>query len=82
MQDALTSDGWPNIDSVRGQVLFVLLNVDDVHASDYTANYTTLAGRAMFARVTPAQSPCPGPRSPSSGPVTPPTSPPPTPPTC
>lgn len=55
VQDALTSEGWPSIDSVRGQVLFVLLNVDDVHASDYTANYTTLAGRAMFARVTPAQ---------------------------
>jgi len=55
VHDALASDGWPTIDSVRGQVLFVLLNVDDAHASDYTANYTTLAGRAMFARVTPQQ---------------------------
>lgn len=55
VHDALASDGWPTIDSVRGQVLFVLLNVDDVHATDYTLDYTTLAGRAMFARVTPQQ---------------------------
>jgi len=55
VRDALTSDGWPTIDSVRGQVLFVLLNVEDTHASNYTASYTTLAGRAMFARATPKQ---------------------------
>lgn len=55
LQDALAGDGWPTIDSVRGQVMFVLLNVDEAHASDYTAGYTTLQGRAMFARVTPQQ---------------------------
>jgi hypothetical protein len=55
VRDALAADGWPLIDSVRGQVLFVLLNVEDTHASNYTANYTTLAGRAMFARATPQQ---------------------------
>lgn len=55
VRDALAGDGWPTIDSVRGQVLFVLLNVDDVHASNYTLDYTTLAGRAMFARATPQQ---------------------------
>lgn len=55
VHDALASDGWPTIDSLRGQVMVVLLNVDDEHASDYTLNYTTLAGRAMFARVTPQQ---------------------------
>lgn len=55
VRDALVGDGWPTIDSVRGQVLFVLLNVDDVHASNYTLDYTTLAGRAMFARATPQQ---------------------------
>ena len=55
VQDALAGDGWPLIDSVRGQVLFVLLNVEDTHAANYTANYTTLAGRAMFARATPKQ---------------------------
>jgi hypothetical protein len=52
---ALETDGWPAIDAVRGQVIVVLLNVDDDHAKNYTANYTTLAGRAMFARATPAQ---------------------------
>ncbi len=55
LRDALAGDGWPTIDSVRGQVMFVVLNVDDVHASNYTAGYTTLQGRAMFARVTPRQ---------------------------
>lgn len=55
VRDALMTEGWPSIDSVRGQVLFVLLNVDDEHASDYTLGYTTLAGRAMFARATPQQ---------------------------
>lgn len=52
---ALEQDGWPALDSMRGQVLVVLLNVDDGHAEDYTAGYTTLAGRAMFARATPSQ---------------------------
>lgn len=52
---ALESDGWPAVDAVRGRVLVVLLNVDDDHAENYTSNYTTLAGRAMFARATPAQ---------------------------
>ncbi len=52
---AIAQDGWPALDLMRGKVLVVLLNVEDDHADDYTAGYTTLAGRAMFARATPAQ---------------------------
>lgn len=52
---ALEAEGWPTIESLRGRVLVVLLNVDDGHAEDYTAGYTSLSGRAMFARATPSQ---------------------------
>ena len=55
LRAAIDQDGWPALDAVRGQMLVVLLNVDDDHASEYTQGYTTLAGRAMFARATPAQ---------------------------
>ncbi len=52
---ALEADGWPTLAAVRGKIMVVLLNVEDAHADDYTKGYTTLAGRAMFARATPAQ---------------------------
>ena len=55
VREALAQDGWPALDAMRGRVLVVLLNVDDDHAEAYTEGYTTLAGRAMFARATPAQ---------------------------
>ncbi|MCA9658160.1 MAG: hypothetical protein KC486_07440 [Myxococcales bacterium] len=51
---ALEDGGWPTIASVRGQVLFVLLNTDD-KSEDYTYGFTTTEGRAMFARVEPDQ---------------------------
>ena len=52
---ALEADGWPTLAVMRGKILVVLLNVEEAHADDYTSGYTTLAGRAMFARATPAQ---------------------------
>lgn len=52
---ALEADGWPTLAVLRGKILVVLLNVEEPHADDYTSGYTTLAGRAMFARATPAQ---------------------------
>jgi hypothetical protein len=55
VREALDTDGWPLLDAVRGRILLVLLNVDDAHAENYTDGYTTLAGRAMFARATPDQ---------------------------
>ena len=54
VRDAL-ADGWPTLDSMRGQVLVVLLNVDDPRAEAYTAGFTHLDGRAMFVRATPEQ---------------------------
>ena len=54
VRDAL-ADGWPALDSMRGQVLVVLLNVDDPRAGAYTAGFTHLDGRAMFVRATPEQ---------------------------
>ncbi len=55
LREAVMTEGWPALDSVRGQVLFVLLNVNDDHSLEYTDNYTSLKGRAMFARAEPAQ---------------------------
>ncbi len=48
---ALENEGWPYLDDLRGQVMFVLLNVDDDHADEYTYGYDNLGGRAMFARA-------------------------------
>ncbi len=47
---ALEDDGWPYIDDLRGQVMFILLNTEDDHADEYTYGYDNLGGRAMFAR--------------------------------
>lgn len=47
---ALEESGWPTLAEVRGQVYFVLLNVDE-KSEDYTYGFTTTEGRAMFARV-------------------------------
>ncbi|MBZ5710504.1 phosphatidylinositol-specific phospholipase C domain-containing protein [Nannocystis pusilla] len=52
---ALEAEGWPTLAQVRGQVLVVLLNVEDGHAQEYTDGFTSLDGRAMFARATPNQ---------------------------
>lgn len=52
---ALEADGWPTLAQLRGQILLVLLNVEEGHADNYTAGYTSLAGRAMFARAAPGQ---------------------------
>lgn len=52
---ALEADGWPTLAQLRGKFLVVLLNVEEDHADNYTDGYTSLAGRAMFARATPAQ---------------------------
>ncbi len=52
--DALVAEGWPSLGSLRGKVLFMLLN-DDAHQETYTNGGTTLAGRAMFATADPPQ---------------------------
>lgn len=52
---ALEAEGWPTLGELRGKFIVVLLNVEEGHAEDYTDGYTSLAGRAMFARATPEQ---------------------------
>ncbi len=55
IRSALDTDGWPLLSSMRGRVLGVILNVGDSHAQNYTYDGWTTAGRALFARATPAQ---------------------------
>jgi hypothetical protein len=55
MREALLAEGWPTIEETRGQVMLVLLDVDLPHNRDYTHNYTTIDGRAMFARASDSQ---------------------------
>lgn len=51
LREALLAEGWPTLGETRGQVMVVLLDVDEPHNRDYTNNYATLDGRAMFARA-------------------------------
>jgi hypothetical protein len=48
LRESILTKGWPKVDDVRGQVLFVL-DGDD-HAEPYSEGATTLAGRAMFTQ--------------------------------
>ena len=52
VHEAITTRGWPTIDSVRGKFMFVVLNNDE-DIDQYTQGYSTLAGKAMFVRVNP-----------------------------
>jgi len=45
LREAVTTDGWPLIDSLRGQVMFTLDNKHD----DYAAGHASLSGRVAFA---------------------------------
>jgi hypothetical protein len=50
LHEAITTRGWPTLDSVRGKFLFIVLNNDE-DIDQYTQGYSTLAGKAMFVRV-------------------------------
>lgn len=47
----LEAAGWPTVDETRGRVMTVLLDTDLPHGRDYTRNFTSTSGRAMFARA-------------------------------
>ncbi len=47
LADAVTTDGWPTIDSVRGKVMFVMDNAGS-YRDTYTAGHPTLQGREIF----------------------------------
>jgi hypothetical protein len=51
LEEAVLTDGWPAIDDVRGQVMFLLDNKRD----DYVVGHPTLEGRAAFTPSTPGQ---------------------------
>lgn len=50
LAEAVTTDGWPTISSVRGQVLFLMDNAD-AHRDIYTAGHTSLQGRMLFTNA-------------------------------
>ena len=47
LAEAITTDGWPTINSVRGQVMFLMDNAD-AHRDIYTAGRPSLQGRILF----------------------------------
>ena len=51
LEEAVLDEGWPVIDEVRGQVLFLLDNKRD----DYVDGHPSLEGRAAFTPSTPGQ---------------------------
>ncbi len=50
LREAIANVGWPTLGEVRGKVMFAMINTGGKRDS-YTSGHTTLAGRAMFARV-------------------------------
>ncbi|MFA5890444.1 MAG: Ca2+-dependent phosphoinositide-specific phospholipase C [Actinomycetota bacterium] len=53
LRDSITTDGWPLLDTLRGDVLYLLDGSD--HAEPYSDGWTSLAGRAMFVQAEPEQ---------------------------
>ena len=51
VEDAILTDGWPRVDDVRGQVMFLLDNKRD----EYVDGDPSLAGRVAFPPSTPGQ---------------------------
>jgi hypothetical protein len=51
LRDSIRSHGWPLLDDVRGQVLF-LIDGDD-HGAAYSRSWTSLAGRTAFVQAEP-----------------------------
>ena len=51
LEDAVLSDGWPEIDDVRGKVMFLLDNKRD----EYVVGHPSLEGRVAFTPSSPGQ---------------------------
>ncbi|MCX7619562.1 MAG: phosphatidylinositol-specific phospholipase C1-like protein [Acidimicrobiales bacterium] len=51
LEDAILTDGWPLIDDVRGQVMFLLDNKRD----EYRAGRPSLEGRVAFTPASPGE---------------------------
>lgn len=50
LRQALTEEGWPLIDTVRGQTMFLLLEGEE-HGGAYSDDYTSLAGKPIFVQT-------------------------------
>jgi hypothetical protein len=51
LRDAVVTNGWPALDAVRQNVLFVMDG--DAHSARYSRGWTSLAGRALFVQAEP-----------------------------
>jgi hypothetical protein len=54
VRDGVVMDGWPTLANARGKTLFFLNDGGEMR-DEYTADRTTLAGRAMFAEAGPGE---------------------------
>ena len=52
LADAIAADGWPEINSVRGQVMFLMDNAGTFR-DWYRAGHPALAGRVLFTNASP-----------------------------
>ncbi|HEX7131862.1 MAG TPA: Ca2+-dependent phosphoinositide-specific phospholipase C [Iamia sp.] len=54
LEDAVLGTGWPMLDDVRGQVMFLMDNSGG-YRTDYLVDHASLAGRVMFTNSEPGQ---------------------------
>jgi hypothetical protein len=52
LDEAVTTDGWPTLESSRGKVMFLMDNGGG-YRSDYLAGHPALAGRVLFTNAEP-----------------------------
>jgi len=52
LSEAVTTDGWPTLDSSRGKVMFLMDNGGDKRAA-YLAGHPALKGRVLFTNANP-----------------------------
>ncbi len=54
LDEAVTTDGWPTLESSRGKVMFLMDNAGG-YRTDYLAGHPSLAGRVLFTNAEPGQ---------------------------
>jgi hypothetical protein len=54
LDEAVTTDGWPTLESSRGKVIFLMDNGGG-YRTDYLAGHPALAGRVLFTNASPGQ---------------------------
>lgn len=54
LEEAVLQDGWPTLNSVRGRVLFLMVD-GGTKRDDYRAGHPVLQGRVMFTNAQPGQ---------------------------